>query len=261
LSRLTAKPRALARAVYPFDAAFYTGLFAAREGFELVSRHVAEPMRGFGFRVEAGDTFRFVMREGPQIIDVCFLNADDPTEYYATGPQLAIEGGRITRFTRIWGTPPLSRPLATCIADTVQPVLTPTHAREHICHTDCCTAHLYYLYRGVHHRPCYDNIREGLAMVGRSQRSFHGNANLFMKSAIDPSSGNIFVERSDAKRGDYMEFYAEIALHVAFSVCPAGPGGDTSVSSEEATGGDVLPVGVEIRRTGIAPLEWPYEPV
>ena len=97
------------RATYPFVASFYESLEAKRPSFGLVDSQAVLPLEGFGFRVEAGSAFRFVMLEGPQIIDACLLNADDPDEYYSTGPQLAIEGGRITRGTRLWGSPPRSR--------------------------------------------------------------------------------------------------------------------------------------------------------
>jgi uncharacterized protein YcgI (DUF1989 family) len=247
----------LPRASYPFASSFYAGLDAKRASFCLVDSHVVPPLQGFGFRVEAGRTFRFAMIDGPQIIDACLLNADDPNEYYSTGPQLAIEGGRITRDTRLWGSPPRSRPLATCIADTVNERHAGDSPPDHICHTDCCSAHLWLLYTNTYHRPCYDNMRDGLAMLGLSQRAFQCNINLFMSSAIDPRSGNIYVKRSNARAADYLEFYAEVPLHVAISVCPSGAGDATSRPWQNESQAALHPIRIEIYDTQVQPLGWP----
>ena len=245
----------LPRARYPFASDFYENLRERRPSFTLLASDTVEPLRGFGFRVSAGCTFRFVLIAGPQIVDVCLLNAEDPTEYYSTGPQLAIEGGRITRGTRLWGSPPRSRPLATCLADTVNERPVDGSPPDHICHTDCCSSHLWLMSTGTYHRPCYDNMRDGLAMLGVGQRAFHCNINLFMSSAFDPESGQIFVEPSNARVDDYLEFYAEIPLHVALSVCPSGSGGGARLGSTAP--GSTHPIGVEIYDTHVNPLDWP----
>jgi uncharacterized protein YcgI (DUF1989 family) len=124
----------LERPRYPFDADFYSDLIAARASFELVSSQIVAPDHGYGFRVEAGQSFRLTQIEAAQILDTCILSTDEPIEYCLPGTQLAIEGFTITRLTRLWGTPPSSRPLATCIADTVRPRPNPLHMRDHFCH-------------------------------------------------------------------------------------------------------------------------------
>jgi uncharacterized protein YcgI (DUF1989 family) len=104
-------------------------------------------------------------------------------------------------------------------------------------------------------------MRDGLAMLGLSQRVFHCNVNLFMSAAIDPRSGNVYTRRSNARSGDYLEFYAEIPLHVAVSVCPAGAGGKTSLSGQNDSQDDsqagLHPIRIEIYETQVPPLGWP----
>jgi hypothetical protein len=246
---------------FPFDCGFYERLVAERDGFRLVFSHVVPARSGYGFRVEAGQSFRLVMIQEAQILDTCMLSSEDPTEHLYAPAQMAIEGAVVTRFTRVWGNPPRSRPIATCIADTVRLRPNDQYQRDHCAHGAHCNPHLWYLFTGQHHRwPCYDNLREGFAMLGLSQRAIHDNVNLFMKSGIDPGTGSQVLDRSDAQPGDYMEFYAEIPMACVISTCPSGSGSHAS-SGTEATWDEipVYPVGVEIYDTDIKPQPWPTE--
>jgi uncharacterized protein YcgI (DUF1989 family) len=241
--------------VNELDVDFYSDLAGARETFVRQSSTIVPRGTGYGFRVEVGQAFRLSMVERAQILDVNMMNAEDPTEHYETGTQMAIEGGRITRFTRIWGSPPRSRPLATCLADTVRSRPNPGQLRDHFCHSGHCSAHFWTLFTGEHHRPCYDNLRAGMAMLGLSQRWIHSSMNLFMKGAFDPAA-IMRVDASDAERGDYIEFFAEIPLHVVMSLCPNGSGRSPDDIWDDALRTPVYPVGVEIYDTGRAPMQW-----
>lgn len=56
------------------------------------------------------------------------------------------------------------------------------------------------------------------------------------------------VEPSDAKAGDYVEFYVLMAV----SICPGGSfSGDWSAGRNE-----ILPIGIEIYDTGFQPFEF-----
>ncbi len=60
------------------------------------------------------------------------------------------------------------------------------------------------------------------------------------------------VEPSDAKAGDYVEFYAELDVLMAVSIGPGGSfSGDWSAGRNE-----ILPIGIEIYDTGFQPLEF-----
>lgn len=244
---------------YPFNAEFYEKLVAARETFERVSKTTVTPETGgYAFRVEAGQTFRLAMLEGPQIIDAAIWNADDITEHYASGAQVAIEGFQIGRLTRIWGTPPLSRPLATVIADTARGARADHCLHSHVSPGAQCNPHLWAHSGGMPEASCYDNFRKGLAEVGMNQRLIIDNMNLFQMSGIEPLTGDYVFLPPEYEPGDYLEFYAEIPLLVAVSVCPAGDGG--AVGDGNLGGPDVVlsPIGVEIYDSGIEPLGWPY---
>jgi uncharacterized protein len=245
---------------YPFDRAFYEDLVARRGDFARVSRETVSPEQGgYAFRVEAGQAFRLVMLEGAQIIDAAIWNGDDPSEHYASGAQVAIEGMQVSRLTRLWGTPPQSRPMATVIADTPRTSHSDAPLHAHVSPGAQCNPHLWAHYGGGDVRTCYDNFRRGLASVGMSQRSIIDNMNLFQMSGVDPVSGDYVFSQGHAEAGDHLELYAEIPLLVAVSVCPGGDGG-TVESGADWCGARVplRPIGVEVYDTGVTPLGWPY---
>ncbi|MGH2974186.1 MAG: DUF1989 domain-containing protein [Solirubrobacterales bacterium] len=246
------------RGEYPFDRSFYDAIFAKRDSFQPAWRHRVPAGNGYGFRVGAGQVFRLVVVEKAQIVDVCLLNVEDPTEHYAAGTQVAIEGTQLTRGTRVWGTPPASRPLACCTADTLRFRDSAEHTREHTSHGAHCNPHHWTLYADRHPRTCYDNLRAGMAMVGLGQRHIHDNLNLFEKSALDPNSGNYFLTKSDSAAGDYIEFYAEVPLLVVISLCPYGDGGEME-EDWRTTEIPLHPIDVEVLDTGIEPLPWPLQ--
>ncbi len=242
---------------YPFDTVFYSNLIARRARFKLLSTATVPPNTGYGFRVEAGHAFRFTLLDGPQTLDTCLLSADDPTEHCAPGPQMAIEGAIITRLTRLWSTPPRSRPLVTCIANTVDHQPNALHMRDHFHHTAYCNYHVRYLFERHSTRiPCYDNLRKGMAMIGLSPRDIPDNMNLFMKAAIDPVTGAVLVGRSEGRPGDYIEFYAEVPVFCVFSLCPAGGGSEHALREGEYEDPPIFPISVETFTTNVSPLEW-----
>lgn len=248
----------LPRGRFAFPREHYEGLVARRDGFTVVSETLMN-QSGHGFRVEAGQAFRLTLT-GPQVLDVSVMNADDPDEHLFPGTQLAIEGGRVGRFTRLWGTPPLSRPLATCIADSVRKIPSPRGTSEHFPHGAHCNAHMWELYTGRHSRPCYDNLRHGLTMLGLSQRHISDNLNLFMKGGYEEHTGVSIADESDAIAGDYLEFYAELPLHVIVSLCPAEAGSDDLRESWSDTSPGTIAVNpalVTMFDTETPPLGWP----
>jgi len=257
---MTQPLRILPRAEYPFDRTFYENLVSRRGEFQTLASKDLDTT-GYGFAVRAGQAFRLTLLGGPQIIDICFVTASDPTEHFFTGAQMAIEGGRVSRFTRLWGTPPRSRPLATCIADSVRVTPNLRRTRDHFSYGAHCNAHLWHLYTGVHHRPCYDNLRYGFAMLGLHQRYIHDNVNLFQKGGYDPFTGAHLIDASDAGAGDLVEFFAEIDLMISISLCPNSGGSDALRESWSESGPNdpVYPVRVETLKTGVSPLGWPYQ--
>lgn len=241
----------------PFDRAFYDRLATGHASFPVLSRIVIPVNGGYGLRVMAGQTFRFEMIDGAQILDVDVFAAEDPAETFHAPTQLWLEGGRVTTFTRIWGTPPRTRPLATVIADRIATRDIGSGYRDHKCYGAHCNPHAWALFAGSLPNTCYDNLRAGCAMVGLPQRAIHDNLNLYMKAALDPLTGHHMNVTSDAVAGDYLQFYAETDLLVAISLCPYGDG---SVVPEDwaTTPVPQHPIAIEVADSGLTPLGWPY---
>jgi uncharacterized protein YcgI (DUF1989 family) len=253
----------VASSPFPFDGEFYAKLIKRQRSFIRASSYIVPARSGYGLRIQAGQTFRLVMVEGGQVIDLCLFAAEDPREHYAGGAQFYTEGARVTRGTRIWGTPPRSRPLATVIADTVRTRpegglgLREPARQHHKCYDGHCNPHHWLLYAGIHPPTCYDNLRDACAQLGLSQYAIHDNLNLFDPFNMDPESGVHTKEATHAEQGDYLEFYAEIDLLLALSACPYGY---TATPPEQWKDKEIpaRPVGVEVFDTDIAPLGWPY---
>lgn len=243
---------------FPIDRDFYDGLRLRHGDFPVTRREIIPANTGFGARVEPGQTFRFEMIEGAQILDVDIFSADDPGEHYSAATQIWLEGGRVSNGTRIWGTPPRSRPIATVIADRIHNTDIGEGYRDHKGYGAHCNPHHWMLFAGFVPNTCYDNLRAGCEMVGLPQRSIHDNLNLYMKAALDPASGKHLNVVSDAVAGDYIQFYAEIALLVVVSLCPYGDG---SVVAEDWATTPIRqrPIAFEIADSGIQPRPWPAD--
>jgi hypothetical protein len=82
------------------------------------------------------------------------------------------------------------------------------------------------------------------------ESDIHDNVNAFAKCRIDPATGKTRSACTAAERGDYIEFYANVNLLVAVSVCPTG---DNTVHQSTA----LRPLGIEIYETGFEPPEFP----
>lgn len=243
----------------PLNREFYEGLRRARPAFRLVDESIISlEERGLAFVVKKGQTARIVCVEGPQIVDACFWNANDFAERFWNDQTLNREGTHLTTFSRIWGTMPRYRPMMTIIEDTVENKPTHPGARHHILLGAHCNPHYWYWALKDKNHPyvtefnCYCNLSRAVAPFGLGPEDLHDNINLFQKTRIDAETGRYVSEVSDAKQGDYVEFYAEIDVLMAVSICPCGSGNYYWTEGEQ----DVKPLGIEIYETGIQPIEF-----
>ena len=95
---------------------------------------------------------------------------------------------------------------------------------------------------------------EAVTSFGLNETDLRENISVFQKTWLDPHSGSVSLAKSEARRSDYIEYYAEMDLLVAVSVCPLGDGAvDPTAPGPNA----VRPLGIEIRETGIAPKPFP----
>ena len=254
----------------PFDREFYLALRQARPKFRLIERFVITVEdQGKGFMVRKGQSVRIVCIEGAQIADVCFYNANDYKEHLWNDQTLNREGSHLSTFSRIWSNMPKFRPMMTIIEDTVKNRPTHPGSRDHIILGAHCNPHYWYCalkdknHRFVKSFNCYLNLCKAIAPFGLKPEDLHDNLNLFQKTFIDTETGKYVCEESDAEVGDYVEFYAEMDVLMAISICPDGSGrflspvGKPDIGPEdiERLEGDIKPLGIEIYETGVQTLE------
>ena len=238
---------------YKQDNGFYDQLNAARSEFKLVEQFVVPPNSGRGFIVKKGQSFRVISVEGPQVSDVAFWSADQPgLEFFSPPRTIFLEGFFIKPFYRLWSEVPKFRPMATCIEDTVKTKDEEERWHHHFpgCH---CTPEMWEMVLGKAGRnACHLNFLEGIKPFGLKEENIRDNINIFQKVRIDPETWQRLFAPSDSRKDDYIEFYAEIDLLVAVSVCPNGDGSDNPLGQNP-----LRPLGVEIHDTGVQPKEFP----
>lgn len=207
-----------------FDWADYEPLVQQTRGEPLTTVEIA-PDSGRHISVAAGSVMRLECPDAAQVADVCFFNAADPRERLWANQTLNREGAHVTRGSRLWGTMPRFRPLATIIADTVSERDEKSGTRHHIVLGAHCNSHMWLLATGrADHPNCYDQLCLAVDEAGIDRSLIHDNVNFFQRTRIDPASDQYVTEASNVEPGDYVELYAEVDLVVAISACPMGSG-------------------------------------
>jgi uncharacterized protein YcgI (DUF1989 family) len=239
------------------DRAFYDTIRARRPTFRLADELVIPKESGKGFIVRAGQAVQLVCVEGAQVADVDVFNLSDPKEHLWANQTLNREGAHLTTFSRLWSNMPHFRPLMTIIEDTVETVPTTPGARHHIILGAHCNPFYWLIARGdMNHSNCYMNLVSAIAPYGLGPEYVHDNLNVFQKTRIDVQTSRYVSEASDAKPGDYVEFFAEMDVLVAVSACPGG-----SLRYPAETGrSDTKPLLVKIFETGVEPRPFSYVP-
>jgi uncharacterized protein YcgI (DUF1989 family) len=226
----------------PFDRERYQNLARETSRRTRVAEGIVPALSGGAFEVRRNQIFRITQVEGPQICDFNAWNRDDPSEFFWSGRTRIIENTHLTVFNRIWSTHPRMRPMATIIADTVDHKPLPGGSRGHDVLFARCTERLWELGGGLpNHRNCQLHLETAIKPYGLGPHHVQDAFNIFQKSGVSPEDGRLYLAPSDAKKGDYIELYAEIDLLVALSACPSGSG-----STGLVEGIEVRPLGYEV---------------
>ena len=237
------------------DKTFYDNLRAARPQYKAVDKFVIPPFNGRGVIVKNGQTFRVIEAEGPQAAAVAFWSAENPKEFYAPIRNRTGEGLFIKVYTRLWSEVPWFRPMMTCIDDTVANPSADSGYHHHWVVASHCSSESFEMRSGrTGINSCHLNLLQAVEPFGLGEEHLWESINVHQKVRLSPDDGKWYGARSDSKKGDYIEFYAEIDLLVAISVCPFG---DNTRFGSTPDGDEVLPLAVEIYDTGIQPIESP----
>jgi uncharacterized protein YcgI (DUF1989 family) len=243
---------------YAVDREFYEDVRARRATFKRRYSHVVEPFTGHGVRVEAGETLRVIQHEGPQIGDLTFWNAHGPTERMSSLRTWALEGWFIGPFSRVWSDVPWLRPMATCIGETFDVHRAPSDPHHHVVACQCSSEQREMRMGEGGLDSCRLNFLQGIEPLGLSESDIRENLDVFQGFRFEASTGWFRGARTEAKAEDHIEFFAEMDLIAAVSVCPSGAGPTSWSTWNEAN--PVLPLRLEIYTTGIKPRGFPPEP-
>jgi uncharacterized protein YcgI (DUF1989 family) len=234
----------------------YAKIRAAQADYRLVDSVEIPSPQGRGFRVARGHIARFLVSHGPQIVDLDLFNADDPAERLWANQTLNREGFWLGQNARLWSNMPRFRPLAAIVDDTVVTDQSQGPARHHHIFGGHCNPHYWYMMTGRRDLPsCYDNLCAAIRPFGLGPEAVHDNLNLFQKSLLTPD-GTIKTVRGDARPGDHVDFFAEIDLLLAASLCPRGSGATEPDDPRQ----ERFPITVQIFDTGFEPLPFAYAP-
>lgn len=234
----------------PFDTAFYA---AARAKLEKTSELTVPPRDARAFTVAAGQLFRIVSVEGPQVGDLNLWNLHDLSERFFSGKTRALHATHVSTGDRLWSTLPSLRPLATITHDTLDWYgWDADGAGVHDVIGTRCDPYTNLLLKGTeYHNCCHSNLTRALAAernmpLADAEQYVHDVVNVFMCTGFTRDTHQYFMKASPVRAGDFIEFFAEIDLLVALSACP---GGDCGAShSDDAA--KCYPLKVEIYRIG-----------
>ncbi|KAK5138525.1 hypothetical protein LTR08_000113 [Meristemomyces frigidus] len=68
---------------------------------------------------------------------------------------------------------------------------------------------------------CHSNLTRAVLPFGLTEFDVHDVLNVFQVTSLN-AEGKYFMRASPAKKGDYIEFFAEQPLLMALSTCPGG---------------------------------------
>ena len=182
---------------------------------KVLSEFVVLKCTGKGFLVKKGQVLRIIAHEGPQVADIIFLNARNYKEQFSARWSVllnALEGiGGFKRITKLYSKVPWERVMLTVIDDKVG---------EHVFGAHCSERYMELTNRRGQ-RSCSDNFQDALADFGIQLEDLDscGVFNVFMSEAID-EDGTVRIVPPIAKKGDYIDFLAEMNVLVGFSNCP-----------------------------------------
>ena len=231
------------------DRAFYDRLSRETARQAPVERLIVPPRTGRAWPVRAGEIFRIVAVEGPQVADLNVWNLVNPRERFWAARTKQLHRAHVTTYDRLWSCLPYLRPMLTITRDTIGYGRDADGAGCHDLLGTRCDPYVHKMLNGEEFDLCcHSNLVRAVAPYRLTEFDVHDVLNVFQVTGLT-ADDRYFVKASPAKQGDYLEFFAEIDVLCAISTCPHG---DLSVQMWGGEAGDPLstcrPLGVEIRK-------------
>ncbi len=215
-------------------------LAQARTKLEKIDEVIIPPRDARCFVVPKGHFFRIYCHEGPQVGDLNLWALNNADERFYSGKTRALHGSHVSTGDQLWSTFPYLRPMATITYDTLDWYGWDQYGGSvHDVIGTRCDPYTAKLLQNVdYHHCCHSNLvrafsdHSGLSLAD-TEPVIHDVMNVFMCTGFTSDTHQYFMKASPVRKGDYIEFIAEIDLIGGLSACP---GGDCSSehSSDEA---------------------------
>ena len=238
-------------------------LHSAQKTLEKTDEVLVPPREARCFEVPAGQFFRIVSVEGPQVGDLNLWQADHLEEKFYSGKTRALHGTHLSTGDRLWSSFPFMRPLATITHDTLDwSGWDDDGGSVHDVIGTRCDPYTAKLLADIdYHHCCHSNLIRALAAhrqmdYATAETLVHDVLNVFMCTGFTHDTHQYFMKASPVRPDDFLEFFAETDLLGGLSACP---GGDCSAkhSSDEPV---CHPLLVEIFKSSDAALS-DYRPL
>jgi uncharacterized protein YcgI (DUF1989 family) len=213
----------------------------ARRSLDKVDELIVQPREAGAFRANAGQFFRIVSIEGPQVGDFNLFNAHDLGERFWSGKTHQLHATHVTRGDRLWSNLPHLRPLATITHDTLEWYgFDDDGGGVHDVIGTRCDPYTQHTLNGTdYHHCCHSNLTRaladatGLSML-EAEPYVHDVLNVFMCTGFTLDRHAYFMKASPARPGDYLEFISETDVLGVLSACPGGDCGSTHSDDQAA---------------------------
>jgi len=227
----------------------------ARDGMQKVGEVLVPPREARTFEIPAGHFFRIVCVEGPQVADMNLWNLKNLHERFYTSKTRQLHATHLSVGDRLWSNFPWMRPMATITHDTLAWYgWDADGAGLHDVIGSRCDPYTNFVLTGTNYNNCcHSNLTRSLLERGvpDAESHVHDVLNVFMCTGFTQHTKQYFMKASPVRKGDFLEFLAEIDLLGSVSTCP---GGDCSAShSDDTTKG--YPLMIEIFKPKDGSLE------
>src|SRR4030095_13190761 len=155
------------------DRAFY-GRVAADTGRTLVDRFVVPRRSGRAWPVRAGQVFRIIAIEGPQVADLNVWSLANPRERFWASRTRQLHQAHLSTFDRLWSCLPYLRPLLTITAHTIQYGIDEDGAGCHDLLGTRCDPYVHKLLNGeAFDLCCHSNLVRAVRGFGLAESDLH----------------------------------------------------------------------------------------
>ncbi|XP_046997096.1 uncharacterized protein C11D3.03c [Schistocerca americana] len=175
------------------------------------------------WKVMQGELCRITVCEGSQVGDLNFWNLHNTKERFYSGKTRQLHSAHLTVYDRLWSNLPYLRPMATVVADSIKYGIDEDGAGVHDVIGTRCDQYTTKLITGKEtNDSCHAYLTEAVKKEGLTEDDVHDVWNIFMCTGFTKDTHQYFAKASPAKKGDYIEFIADMDLLVALSACPHG---------------------------------------